>query len=85
MSSILDALPEASTVRAPAGYCARCRVHVGGVTMDELDAAVIEAGGRIEGDRVRSAERLPGRPAARIVGTFWYVIPEGAQTVSGRG
>ncbi len=52
--------------------------------MDELDAAVMEVGGRIEGDHVRSGERLPGRPAARIVGTFWYVIPESALTVTGR-
>jgi hypothetical protein len=70
-------------VAAPAGYSARSRVPVEGVTVDELDAAVIEAGGRIEAKQLRP-RLLPGRHGPRITDTFWYVIPETALTASDR-
>jgi hypothetical protein len=69
--------------RGTQGYSARSRVHVEGVTMDELDAAVIEAGGRVEARQLRP-RLLPGRHGPRITDTFWYVIPETALTATDR-
>src|SRR5436853_7199717 len=75
--SIRDQLPEGSFLRAEPGYVARQRVPIDVLSQEEVDAAVIAAGGRIRHAVKQSQGVRPGRLFGRMADVSWYEFPEG--------
>jgi hypothetical protein len=72
-----DDLPPMSFGGEP-GYQARQRVEISGVTLDERDALVIAAGGRIVRVPMQSEGLRPGRLLGRAKEERYYLIPDSA-------
>jgi hypothetical protein len=76
--SIFDELEAASMATAPAGYQARQRRPLPDVTVEQLDAKVIGAGGQLVRVPMQPGQLGAGRMVASAVEAHYYVIPDAA-------
>jgi hypothetical protein len=76
--STLDQLETASFATPPTGFRARQRHPLPGIPVEEIDAAVEEAGGTVEHRTIQSKGLRPGRVMASHAVATYYLIPDGA-------